>query len=110
MRDEIFVDTCTVHINEDNGHLQDKLLQELGVLMTHLPPSLPPYWCELNPRKLVFQTLLARLDSERRRHNATSNDIFFDGIDGKMGRFTCKDVKSSFIKCGMHKIIMVILH
>ena len=72
----------------DNGHLQDKLLQELGVLMA----PLPPYWCELNPTELVFQTLLARLASERRRYNATSNDNFYDDIDGEMGRFTRKDV------------------
>ena len=96
-RGDIFVvDNCTVHMKGDNGHLQDKLLQELGVLMV----PLPPYWCELNPTELVFQTLLARLVSERRRYNATSNDSFFDDIDGEMGRFTRKDVKSFFVKCG----------
>ena len=39
-RGDIFVvDNCTVHMKGDNGHLQDKLLQELGVLMP-TPPSL----------------------------------------------------------------------
>ena len=55
---------------------------------------LPPYWCELNPTGLVFQTLLARLDSERKRYNATSNDMFVDDIDGEMMQFNRRDVKN----------------
>ena len=96
-RGDIFVvDNCTVHMKGDNGDLQDQLLRDLGVLMV----PLPPYWCELNPTELVFQTLLARLNAERRRYNATSNDTFFLDIDGEMGAFSHRDVKKMYIKCG----------
>ena len=96
-RGDIFVvDNCTVHMKGDNGDLQDQLLRDLGVLMV----PLPPYWCELNPTELVFQTLLARLNAERRRYNATSNDTFFLDIDGEMGVFSHRDVKKMYIKCG----------
>ena len=97
VRGDIFVvDNCTVHMKGDNGNLQDKLLRDAGILMV----PLPPYWCELNPTELVFQTLLARLDSERKRYNATSNDAFVDDIDGEMMQFNRRDVQSFFYHCG----------
>ena len=83
------VDNCTVHMKGDNGELQDQLLRDLGLLMV----PLPPYWCELNLTELVFQTLLVRLNTERRRYNATSSNNFYLDIDGEMGAFSQSDVK-----------------
>ena len=79
----------------DNGALQNQLLEELGVLTV----ALPPYWCELNPTKLVFQTMLARLREERARYNSSSNDEFYDSIIDDLYNFTIDDV-ISFLKCG----------
>ena len=80
-RGDIFaVDNCSVHMKGDNGALQDQLLKGLGVLMI----ALPPYWCELNPTELVFQTLLARLTADRARYNSSSNDEFYDCIVDEM--------------------------
>ena len=96
-RGDIFmVDNCSVHMKGDNGHLQDHLLHQLGVLMV----PLPPYWCELNLTKLVFQTLVACLTAKRRRYNALSNDDFFNNIDDEMLNFTHDDVKLFYSKCG----------
>ena len=90
------VDNCTVHMKGDNGNLQDHLLQKAGVLMV----PLPPYWCKLDPTEQCFQTLVARLSSERKRYNASSNDNFFDDIDGEMSNFSRADVDANFTKCG----------
>ena len=96
-RGDIFVvDNCTIHMKGDNSHLQDQLLQDLGVLMV----PLPPYWCELNPTELVFNSLLMNMRSERKRYNAGTNDQFFDDIDAEMNDFTRDEVKSFFKKCG----------
>ena len=63
-RGDIFiVDNCTVHMKGNNGNLQNRLLEQLGILMI----PLPSYWCELNPTKLVFWTMIARLNGERKR-------------------------------------------
>ena len=97
VRGDIFVvDNCSVHMKGDNGALQDQLLHKLGVLMV----PLPPYWCELNPTELVFQTLLARLRSDRSRYNAKNNDVFYDSIIKKMMQFSYEDVTAFYIKCG----------
>ena len=66
--------------------------------------SLPPYLCELNPTERVFQVLLARLDGERKRYNATSNNEFVDDIDGEEMQFNRRDVKSFFDRCGCKQI------
>ena len=95
-RGDIFVvDNCSVHMKGDNGALQDQLLEGLGVLMV----ALPPYWCELNPTELVFQTLLARLTAKRARYNSSSNDVFYNCIVDEMYHFSIDDCISFFKKC-----------
>ena len=97
VRGDIFVvDNCSVHMKGDNGSLQDQLLHKLGVLMV----PLPPYWCELNPTELVFQTLLARLRSDRARYNSESNTKFYDNIIKEMMQFSYDDVIAFYLKCG----------
>ena len=96
-RGDIFVvDNCSVHMKGDNGDLQDYLLEKAGVLMV----PLPPYWAELNPTELVFNALVERQMGERRRYNASSNEDFYDDIDGELQNFTIKDVRSFYSKCG----------
>ena len=97
VRGDIFVvDNCSVHMKGDNGSLQDQLLHKLGVLMV----PLPPYWCELNPTELVFQTLLARLRSDRARYNSKNNTEFYDSIIKEMMQFSFDDVIAFYLKCG----------
>ena len=39
-RGDIYVvDNCSIHMKGNNGHLQDHLLHQLGVLMVPLPPT-----------------------------------------------------------------------
>ena len=58
--------------------------------------ALPPYWCAVNPTKLVFQTMLAWLKAERTRYNSSSNDEFYDIIINELYKFTIDDVISFF--------------
>ena len=71
----------------ERAELQDQLLEGLGVLMV----ALPPYWCELNPTELVFQTMLARMKAQRARYNSSSNDEFYDCIVEEMYEFSIDD-------------------
>ena len=83
------MDNCTVHMKGDSENLQNRLLEQLGILMI----PLPPYWCKLNLTKLVFQTVTVRLNGERERYNGTFNDGFFTDFDGKLQCFNRCDVK-----------------
>ena len=97
MRGDIcVVGNCSVHMKGDNGVLQDPLLHKLGVPMV----PLPPYWYELNPTELVFQTLLARLRSDRVRYNSKSNTEFYDSIIKEMMQCSYDDAIALYLRYG----------
>ena len=100
IRGDIFiVDNCSIHMKGDNIGLQNSLFEDHGILMI----ALPPYHPDFNPIELVFQTLLARLRSERARYNSTDADDFKDAIKIEMSDFNLHDAVSFFKHCGYLK-------
>ena len=96
-RGDIFViDNCSVHVKGDNIGLQHALMSKFGILL--LP--LPPYHPELNPTKLVFNTLLMRLRSASSRYTAVNAMDFGMMIKMVLDQITMLDVIAFYQFCG----------
>lgn len=73
-----------------NVNIENKLLLDFKVLLI----ALLPYRCDLNPTEFIFNTIVARMKSERARYNALSNDDFYNNIDNEIRNFSLSNVKS----------------
>ena len=95
-RGDIFVvDNCTIHLAGENEGFADELLVRCSILMI----TLPPYYAELNPTKLVFQTLVTRMRATRARLGCNETDLLMS-VNSTLADFTLQDSSSFYSHCG----------
>ena len=88
-RGDIFVlNNCSIHIQSDNCCLCYSLMTRFGIKLV----TIPPYHPELNPTKLVFNTLLMRSRSAKARYSAVSTMDFKTMIEMMLDQITIEDV------------------
>ena len=95
--DVFIVDNCTIHLKGANEHIiVDALWHQHNILLLPLPPYTP----ELNPTKLVFNTMASRLKAKRSRVTSNTDDDFVCAIKEEFQSMDRNDVKLFFRHCG----------